>query len=101
MQYCYFIFSLPSIATLFRIFPKAPNFREDKIVFSTTTSSAIFLGATSSGASACFWCMKIVENILSRIGISQRSLARLVNTNHSLLSRYKADLGSLPVPVML
>lgn len=45
--------------------------------------------------------MKIVENILSRIGISQRSLASLVNTNHSLLSRYEAALGSLPVPVML
>jgi len=70
-------------------------------VFSTTTISTIFFGAISSGANTYFCCMKIVENILSRIGISQRSLASLVNTNHSLLSRYEAALGSLPVPVML
>lgn len=45
--------------------------------------------------------MKIVEDILNRIGISQRSLASLINTNHSLFSRYEAALGTLPVPVML
>lgn len=45
--------------------------------------------------------MKIVQFILSAIGISQRALAALINANHTTLSRYEAATRSLPTNVML
>ena len=44
--------------------------------------------------------MKIVQSILSAIGISQRALAALINANHTTLSRYETAIRSLPTNVM-
>jgi transcriptional regulator with XRE-family HTH domain len=45
--------------------------------------------------------MKIVEHIVSRLGISLRALASFTNTSHTVLSRYEAATRSLPTTVML
>jgi transcriptional regulator with XRE-family HTH domain len=45
--------------------------------------------------------MKIVQTILTKTGLSQRALARFLNTNDSVLSRYEAATRSMPVNTML
>lgn len=40
--------------------------------------------------------MKLVANILQKLGISQRSLANFIDANHATLSRYESATRSLP-----